>query len=408
MVAALAAAGPVTAQDDPVHRVRTLVRQLDDDSVQRRAEAEAALLAWGPAVLDLLPPREAIASPEARQRLGRIREALETRRAQQFLAASRVRLEGTLPIAAALRAVEQQTGNRLLGGESFDRRIVADLADKPFWEALDAILDQAALTVAPAAGRGGGLQVLAGAAHRTQHAAYCGVFRLEPTLVTAIRDLRQPALSTLRVRLSVAWEPRIRPIVITQRLESVAAQDDQGRALEVSRRGSLSVAVQQDASGADWEVVLGLPDRPARHLAVLSGAFDALLPGPVEQFTFSDLRRAAHSAQRRVAAVVSIQEIRAAGAELEIVARVVFDDALDALESYRGWVERNAAYLVDAAGRRVDASSQRLVSQQPDAVEIAVRFPAEPAWADCRFVYETPALLVRVPVPYTLRDIELP
>jgi hypothetical protein len=407
-VAVMAADDPPAAQDDQLRRVMTLVRQLDDDSVQRRGEAEAALLAWGPTLLDLLPAHGEIASAETRRRLARIRETLEIQRARQFLAASQVRLEGSMSAAAALRAVEEQTGNRLLGVESFNQPIVADLPGTPFWEALDDILEQAGLTVVPTAERGGGLQVTAGQVHRAQRAAYRDVFRLEPTLVTAVRDLHQPALSTLRVRLSVAWEPRIRPIVITQRFDTVAARDDLGRVLEVGRRGSLSVAVERDTSGVDWEIVLGLPDRQAQRLAALSGTFEALLPGPVEQFEFGDLPRAARVAQRRAAAVVSIQEVHAGGAVLELQVHLTFDDALDALESHRGWVERNAAYLVDPAGRRIEASSQRLISQQPSAVGIAVRFPAETAWADCRFVYETPALLVRVPVTYELRDIVLP
>lgn len=408
VVLAVAAAGPLSAQDDPLDRVRALVRQLDDDRVQQRAEAEAALLAWGPAVLDLLPPWEVIASAEARQRLARIRETLEAAQAQQYLTASRVQLEGTMTVAAALRAVEQQTGNRLLGAEAFDQMIVADLPDAPFWEALDAVLDQAGLTVVPSTGADAGLQVLAGAADRTRHAAYCGVFRLEPTLVTAIRDLRQPALSTLRVRLAVAWEPRIRPIAITQQFDTVTARDGRGQTLEVGRRGSMSVFVEPDSSSADWEVVLGLPARQTAHLSRLTGTFDALLPGPVERFEFHDLLHATPTVQRRVAAEVSIQEARTVGAELELHVRLAFDEAFDALESYRGWVERNAAYLVDAQGRRIAPGSRQLIGQRSDAVEFAVRFPVGSAGAGSRFVYETPVLLQRVPVTYELRDIDLP
>ncbi len=405
--------GP-TGRDDQIRRVQALVRQLDDDRVAQRSEAEAALMAWGPALLHLLPPPEQLPSAESRRRLARVRAALEIERARAFLAASQVRLAGNMSATAALQAVSQQTGNQLLGLESFDQPIAVDVPGRPFWEALDQILDAAALTVIPATGPEGGWQVVAGQTHRARRAAYSGLFRLEPTLVTAVRDLQQPALSTLRVRLAVAWEPRIRPIAITQRFDTVAARDDRGRALEVERRGSLSAAVERGASSVVWEIPLGLPDRPAQRLASLSGTLEALLPGPVERFEFRDPPRAANAVERRAGVTVAIPQVHASGPSLEIHVRVTFDDALDALESYRGWVEQNAAYLVDVAGRRIASSGQRLISQQPNAVGIAVRFAADaadaadPAWADCRFVYETPALLVRAPVAYELRDIELP
>ncbi len=109
MSCSVLAQADATDQADP--QIRALVRQLDDDDWGRRERAEQQLTEMGPRVLPYLPPDDSRLSPEAKQRLARIRTQLQVEVANQAVEASRVTLQGPTNIGAALAAIEQQTGN---------------------------------------------------------------------------------------------------------------------------------------------------------------------------------------------------------------------------------------------------------------------------------------------------------
>ena len=145
--------GAVTGQ------VARLIRQLDDDRPDRRQAAEAALVQLGPDVLELLPAPDAVASAEVRERLARVRERLQTQRSRRSVEARLVSLDGDMTLAEALRAIQQQTGNALLGYDDVDQRVTVHWSQVPFWEALDQVLDEGHLTIDPFAGDRHGLMI---------------------------------------------------------------------------------------------------------------------------------------------------------------------------------------------------------------------------------------------------------
>jgi hypothetical protein len=133
-----------------------------------------------------------------------------------------------------------------------------------------------------------------------------------------------------------------------------------------------------------------------------------VLPGRVERFEFDTMPSAMRVGQRRAGVVVTVQDVRATEDAHEVFLRVAFDEAHNALESHRGWIYRNDAYLIDTAGQRLDPRGVRITSQDADAVGLAYTFSVSRPLADYRFVYETPSLLIRLPVSYELTDIDLP
>ena len=56
----------------------------------------------------------------------------------------------------------------------------------------------------------------------------------------------------------------------------------------------------------------------------------------------------------------------------------------------------------------IDFGGQRVISQDPNAVGMAYLFALERPLSEYRFVYETPSLIVRQPIAYELKDIDLP
>ncbi len=390
-------------------QVANWVRQLDDDRLDARQAAEASLIGLGPDILELLPAVDAPVTPEVRERLARIRQQLQVERARRAMDASRVTLEGRMPLSAALQALQQQTGNLFVQYEDFDQQVTARFHDTSFWEAVDQLLDQARLRIDPLFGGGRGLAVVEGSTAPSPCVAYAGLFRFEPTLVTAVRDLRDPDLSTLRVRLLIAWESRTTPICLSQRLSELAAADDAGRSVEVTiPQGTLTASVERELPCVEMELPLALPDPRARRLASLRGTLDVMLPGPLERFEFQDLGRAEQVEQHRAGVTVTLARTRKNDDAQEVHVRVAFADAGTALESYRGWIYRNNAYLVDPEGNQVVCGGQRVTSQEPDAVGMAYLFAPSRPLADYRFVYETPSLIIQRSVDYELKDIDLP
>ncbi len=399
---------PATAE-----QVAKLVRQLDDDQWARRQSAEAELIELGPGILEFLPSVEIRMSPELKERLARVRSQLQVEYARQVVEPTRVTLQGTVSLADALQTIAQATGNQIEGYEDLrDERVTVDVRQVPFWEALDRVLDAVKLTVDPYSGHSGTLRVEPrpdGQANRFETAYYEGPFRLEATHVTAVRDLRNPLLTGLRVRLSIAWEPRTKPISITVPLAEIVAQDNLGRVVPADNvRGRLTAAVESDLSVLEMELPLQLPSRDAEFIASLQGTFDVMIPGKSEAFEFRDLANAKGQQQRRAGVTVTLDETRKNDDIDELILRVEFDEASNALESHRGWILKNEAYLVDAAGTRVDYGSYRVIHQDQRSIGIAYLYALDGPLSDYRFVYETPSLVVRQPMQFTLKAIALP
>ena len=199
-----------------------------------------------------------------------------------------------MTLGKALQTLQESTGNAIEGYADFaDQQVTIDVDQAPFWEALDQVLDQAKLTIYPYAGSDAALRIVRrddDQVERSGRAYYEGVFRIQPTYVSAAHDLLNPSIKGLRVRLSVAWEPRTKPISITLPLSEITARDDRGNPIRVDGAGGrLSAAVEDDVPIVDMELPLELPPREARSIDSLQGTFDVMIPGQTETFEFGAL-----------------------------------------------------------------------------------------------------------------------
>ena len=131
------------------------------------------------------------------------------------------------------------------------------------------------------------------------------------------------------------------------------------------------------------------------------------MPGQIETFEFGELENAKAVQQQKAGVTVVLDQVRKNVDVYEVRLRVKFDKAENALESHRNWVYRNEAYLLDAAGKRLENAGLQATRQDADEVGVAYLFDVENL-KGCKFVYKTPAVIVKMPVPYELKDIELP
>lgn len=413
LVATILVAQPPTASgtDALAGQVRQLMRELDADQLAQRQAAEAKLIALGPDVLDHLPPITSRTAAEVKERLGRVRKALESAAAETTARPTRVTLRGEMPLERALRELELQSGNRIVGFEDREATIKLDLDQVTYWEALDQILDQAGLTINPYGGEPQALTVEARADEmrgRVGNSVYAGVFRFEPTRLEATRDLRNPATSGLQLAVDIAWEPRIRPIAVVQPVDQFAAKDDQGQVVEVDDEQTLAADVEADIASVELVIPLKLPARKIQMLSSLKGRMTALVPGRVETFQFDKLDGAGEVVQRRAGVAVTLEQVRKNLDVYEVRVRVRFDDAANALESHRSWVYDNEAYLIAPNGERVESAGAQTTRQTLEEVGMAYLFALEKGPQGYKFVYKTPARILQVPVEFEIKNLELP
>ena len=409
---AVAEKSPADAAKALIDETKRLVRQLNANKASQRDAAELALVELGPDVLSHLPTINARTPAEVKERLGRIRSALEKALAASTAKPSRVTLKGEMSLADALQSIEKQTGNRVTGYQQRGGTITVDFDNVPYWEALDQILDQVGLSVEEYGGETNTLvlrSIVDGEVGRVDSASYSGVFRFEPIRLESRRDLRNPSVNGLQLTVSVSWEPRVRPISLRQALDSltITGNDDDSLTVNTSR-GALTASTETGVSSVEMILPISLPSRDVKVIKTLNGTLTAMIPGSVETFVFDDLENARDVEIRNAGVIVTLERVRKNVKLFEVRVRVTYDEANNALESHRGWIFENEAYIEDSKGERVANIGLQSTRQDKNEAGVAYLFALPDGLKGCKFVYKTPALILNLPVKYELKNIQLP
>jgi hypothetical protein len=418
LAAVLAQTDSQSVEEDRAVQVARLVRQLDASESEKREAAEKELMAIGTPALGSLPDT-ADGSPEMAERLKRIREALEKRAAEQSTRGSTISISGKMTLEELRASLEKQTGNKIvdyrarLGQRESNPQLAMEVKNAPFWQALDIILDKTNLGVYPFSGRDGlALQEREpGEPDRSKRATYAGPLRLEVNRLVAER---RPAVEagTLSVNLQIAWEPRLEPIMFLQPLKEVRAIDDQGNALKVEGNDTLE-APSQGGTGIEFVLPFIAPPHTATSIVSLKGTLTAILPGKVESFEFTKLGDAQKPRfkpveQKKAAAHVTLEQVRKNNEIWEVLVRVKFDDAGGSLESHRGWILENEAFLIGADKKPIEKAGMFSTVRSPSELGVGYQFEASEPIDSYTFVYKSASSISSVSLPYELKNLPLP
>jgi hypothetical protein len=284
----------------------------------------------------------------------------------------------------------------------------------PFWQALDTVLDAANLQLYNYDVETGALAYVArgeGSLPRSTHGSYGGLFRLEPTKLEATSDLRNPMNKGLRLTVDVAWEPRVRPVVLELAPGDMKGTDDAGGELMSDAGGeTLEFPVRGTNAGVELELGFQLPPRSAKAIASIKGKMSALVLGRIEEFEFTDLEKAKGVEQERGGVTVVMRECRKNEEIYDVKVRVKFGDAGKALESHQGWIYDNECYLLDKSGNRIEVAGLEATSTGANEVGLDFKFDLgdETSAKGYKFIYKTPAAIVRIPIEFELKNIDLP
>jgi len=414
--------------DDAVAVIEELVEQLNADEAAQREAAEKKLVelalkgnaADGEAFLDALPKPNDRMPQEVQVRLARVASQVRSRLAKASIEGTRLTLDvADAPLAEVLEEIEKQTGNRLsdyreqFGQPTSEKKVTLKVEDQPFWAALDKTLDAVQMSPYPFSGE----ETLAlvdrepGVLRRFGRAVYTGPFRIEATSVFANRGVRAPEQSGLRVELEISWEPRLKPIAITQAAADLKAVCDDGRETpSTSEDAVFDVEIERGSHAAEVTIPLQLPAREAKTLSTLTGKMTALVPGRVVDLKFENLADAKEQTQEAGGVTVTLDRVVKNQAVWEIHMRIRLDSLEGGLESHRGWVFQNITFLVDKQGEQLDNAGFETTMQTETEAGFAYIFelPEGREIGDYTWVYRTPASIVAVPVAYKLEEVPLP
>ena len=396
--------------------VQKLVHKLGADTANERKKAKDALLNLGPGALDYLPPPGAQTDADVENSLRDIRKKLQDLQAAKSVEASTVTVQGRWQVSKLLAEIQKQTGNKIAdlprGAETAapDAEITVDFKSTPFWTALDSVLDLAHLSIYPY-GQPGTLQIVSRGPNdlrRTGRAAIVGPLRIEPVSVTAKRELRSSSPPALQVAMEVAWEPRLQPIAVKERMADITVLDSSGGSLAADDPQAEKEAFPRlGTSAVEIDVSLAMPARPIREIASLAGSLRVMLLGKVETFRFGDLLKPKQE-KRIAAATVTLDEVRRNGDSWEVFVRLRFDDAGDALESHRNWALQNEAFLKDAEGKLIPPDSMETTLRTKNEIGVGYVFALPELPKNAEFVYKTPGMVVTKEYRYTVRGVKMP
>lgn len=302
----VATSGAVLGQDAALRdRVGQLVGRLGDDDASAREAAEKALIALGPRALPLLPEGSTLPNDAARQGLERVREALAVAEEKGNLVAKRVTIEGKgIRLTDALKQLQQQSGNLItdlreqLGGDVTNPQMDLALKDVPFFAALDEICQKGGVATTYYTGDGS-IGLTPGAMPYAPTAAepskapvvLTGPFRVAMRQYTINRDFGT-GQTTANAQFEIAWEPRLRPMLLALKSESVAITDDRGETIEPTvPEESSSIVIRPENPVAEINLNMTAPDRAAKSFAKLKVKAEMTLPAGLRAFRFADLTK---------------------------------------------------------------------------------------------------------------------
>ena len=415
-------------QDNPAlkDRVNHLFDQLTTAQADERSTAEKALIELGPRALPLLPTAAPESADEdAKARLDRVRETLEKAREQEALTAARVTIRGKgLRLTEALRELQRQSGNRITdlrevyGAEATNPALDLDIKDQPFFEALDAIARKA--DVVPNFFTGdGSVGLMPGAPEMPDQAEgtpkakpliqYAGPFRVEFKRIGASRELAT-GMGQANAQFEIAWEPRLRPMLLALKSEEVLIVDDRGETVPPDVMAeSANVVLRPENPVVEVNLNMEAPDREAKTLKTLKVEADVTIPAALKQFRFPKL------GAKDVTVKQGDIKITLLSTEVEdnvwkIRLKLAMPGEGPAFESYQQGLFNNRLWLQRPDGSRFEHNGGfSNFAYGPGELGFEYLFvdaPGKPE--DYTLVYETPSRVVTIPLEFQFEDVPLP
>lgn len=392
--------------------VERLVQELDSPQLARRNAAESSLLELGLDAIPFLTPKDASLSPEVRQRLERVRARIAKMTASKAAVKNTgdVRLGDAATFGAALEAISRDSGIEFGHRADEDASIEPYPGVLPFWHAVDYVLDQAKLDIDFYAGDDGVLTLRPrnqARPSRVDSAAYAGIYRLEPMIVSSRRVLTDASLSGMNIELEISWKPDSQPVGITLPLGQITARLDDGITIGAQEiQGTIDIAPSNDIAMTTIQLPLVLPAGRPSKIVSLSGQIKSMLPGETTEFEFP--LKLGKQSKTVESVTVQLEEIRKNGPVHEIRLGVEYKSAGKAMESHRGWLLGNEVHVVMPDGSRQVHLGYELYRHNESGIGIGYLFDIGESVGESKLIYTTPTAVIENEIEFIIQDIPLP
>jgi hypothetical protein len=396
-------------------RVGQLLERLDDPKPGARDEAQARLIKLGAKILPLLPATDSVTSKERKERLEKIRAALQEAADETNTGASKVTIQAKgIRLSEALQQIQKQTGNAItdireqLGVEVTNPAFDLDLKDVAFHEALDRIAKLAEVSVTGSTADGT-IGITAGMAAKDPLIKYAGPFRVAFKQFTEVRDL-QAGTSAANAQFEVAWEPRLRPMLLALKADELEVKDDQGRVVKPqAMMESNEVVLRPENPAAELNLNFDAPDRSARKLSKFRVKADVTLPSSMKTFKFPSLAQE-NVTMKQGDVSATLQNLEIDEQVWKVNVQIAYAETGPAFESYRQGLFNNRLWLQKADGSRFEhnggSSNTGSEGGKLSFEYLFVDAPGKPS--DYSLIYETPGKVITIPLEFEFKDVPLP
>lgn len=325
------------------------------------------------------------------------------------------------PVADVLRALELQTGNRIVDRRSTPATDSIDISlkDQTFWQAVELIavkLDARISTYGDDSIR------LSDGPARPTPVVNASVCRVELKSLAVQHDFPTDR-RTCVADIEIVWEPRLDPLYLTvDNVMGSFAADASGKALTFGPTNGVAQPVAQRRSQI-VELRFPAPERSSASMAVLSGQIKLLGPDRMIAARFKDLQQGKQDALVKEDGVsVKLTEVAAgkdkAGKERQNWA---FDLAIEnppdtpTFESFQSWLDNNRIHLERTVNgkteiwpHRPDDWSGDWMGRKANLKYTFTGAAGKGSPSEWTLVYRTPGPIVVTTIPFTFRDVPLP
>lgn len=408
-------------------RVDQLIEKLAAKDKAARDAAETSLKALGAKAIPFLPDMAKIKDEDTRKRLEAIRTELAEEAEKASLVASRVTIQGQgIRLTEALKELQIQSGNRISdlreanGAEVTNPTMDLDIQDRPFFEALDIIAAKAEITPSFYTGDGtigimpgtpADLPEQVGEAPRSPTAMvqYAGPFRI---------DFKQFALAkffgtgqdSANAQFEVAWEPRLRPMLLSLKAENIKIVDDRGEEVAPSvSEESGSVVLRPENPVAEMNLNMVAPSRQAQTLESLKVKAEVTVPAGIRSFRFPSLE-AKNVVQKLGDVSVLLESTEQDEAVWKVNLTLDMPGSGPAFESYQQGLFNNRLWLQRADGSRFEHNGG-FSNTMSDGGKLGFQYlfvDAPGKISDYGLVYETPSRVLTIPLEFEYKKVPLP
>ena len=284
--------------------------------------------------------------------------------------------------------------------------------DVPFWDALQQTADATGTRVAL---HDGGRRVeLVPRGKSREVAATSGAFRVVAQQVVG-RALLDQGVTVHEVYLLAHWEPRLRVYRIDTAPKVSKVTDVPGSKITAEAGGG--VVLPLDAT-SELRVRLSGLTRDSDRITALAGAFTVTAAEKMLTFAFAAPGGKLPAEQKQGDVTAALKRVQKKDDTWEIAVDVTYPPNQPVFESFQGewWLRDNKLTVRSPAGKTFVIDDYEIpMPDSPRPLRVVHRFKedavkglGDPTAKGWTIVYETPAPLVEVKVPFELKDIPLP